>query len=95
MKNWCTSRELAEELGVEHRIMRSVVESLRGKSTSVFFHCNNVKRITRQGIIYEYVLDFPLDIFLPLVKEEMARGDYYVTGGQVTERNETPNQRIG
>ena len=71
-KNWCTSRQLAEEFGVNHNLMRAVIEHLRGKSTAIFFHCHNVKRITRQGIRYEYVLDFPLSVMKPMVKEEMA-----------------------
>lgn len=72
-KNWCTSRQLAEEFGVNHNLMRAVIEHLRGKSTAVFFHCHNVKRITGgKGIIYEYVLDFPLSVIKPMVKEEMA-----------------------
>lgn len=75
-KNWCTSRELAGEFGVTHMQMRGVVEHLRGTSTAIFFHCHNVKRITRQGTIREYVLDFPLSVLKPLVKEEMVKLGY-------------------
>lgn len=71
-KNWCTSRELAKEFGKTNEYMKDIIDVLRGKSASVFFHCHKVKRVTGgQGVIVEYVLDFPLDIITPMVKQEI------------------------
>ena len=70
VRNWCTSQELAEHFNMTHEEMKIHLDVLGGKNFSVYHHTNEVKRITNEGLMMEYVVDYPMDIVVMLLERE-------------------------
>lgn len=69
MKNWCTSREIADRLHVQHETAKLYVDVAKGKSFVLYHQTNEVKRINNNfETEYEYVINFPIDTVIPLLE---------------------------
>lgn len=71
-QNFCTSNDIAVAMDVTHDQAKVYVDILRGRNFVIYQQTNEVKRIDENfNLAVEYVVNYPLEIMLPLIKTEV------------------------